>query len=76
MTSEDAIKQLQRDPENPGAVLGWGVVRMDPWSLKGVFPDKAAAEAEAKLVGDGHTVQYGTHWPGTDDFVWSSVTTV
>lgn len=65
--------ELPKDPDNAGSVLGWGVVRNAPWSLHGVYPSKDEAESEAKKAGEGHVVQYGSHKPGSDDFVWSSL---
>jgi len=64
---------LPKDPDNAGSVLGWGVVRLAPWSLHGVYPNKDEAESEAKKAGTDHEVHYGTHKPGTDDFVWTSL---
>ncbi|SPZ52601.1 Uncharacterised protein [Serratia quinivorans] len=60
---------LKNDPDNKGWVLGWGVVRNDPWSLAGVFSNKKDAETKAIDVGDGHEVKYGSHRLGSDDFM-------
>lgn len=72
--SNDVISNLKRDADNPGWVLGWGVVREDPWSFHGIFASKEEAEQAVKTAGDNHIARYGSHRPGTDDFVWLSVT--
>ncbi|WP_426194385.1 hypothetical protein [Pseudomonas sp. NFXW11] len=64
-------KELPKDPINTGWVLGWGVVRHAPWSLQGVFASKDEADSQALKAGDGFKVHYGSHKPGTDDFVHS-----
>lgn len=66
-------KQLPNDPDNAGSVLGWGVVRNSPWSLHGVFSSKDDAESQAKTAGDDYVVGYGSHVPGTDNFIFSDL---
>ncbi|WP_415760334.1 hypothetical protein [Pseudomonas sp. LT1P18] len=63
---------LPKDPENSGWVLGWGVTRNAPWSFHGIYPSKDEAESEVKKAGDGYVAHYGSHKPGTDDFVWTN----
>lgn len=62
---------LKADPDSAGWVLGWGVVRNSPWSLHGVYATEIEALAESKVAGEDHAVRYGSHKPGTDDFMWS-----
>lgn len=66
-------KQLPNDPDNAGSVLGWGVFRNSPWSLHGVFSSKDEAESQAKAAGDEYVARYGSHTPGTDNFVSSGL---
>ncbi|MFJ4390938.1 hypothetical protein [Pseudomonas soli] len=72
MSSTIDTRDLKPNPEIPGNVLGWGVVRSNPWSLLGVYPTKEQAQAEATRIGNGHIAAYGSHKPGTDEFVWHS----
>lgn len=67
-------KELPKDPNSAGWVLGWGVVRNAPWSLHGVFSSKEEAESQALKAGEGYAVRYGSHRPGTDDFIFSGLT--
>lgn len=69
MSIRSLTKNLPKDPDNAGWVLGWGVVRKEPWSFIDIYASKEAADAEAVRLGDGHAVQYGTHKLGTDDFI-------
>lgn len=69
MKAVEVSSDLPRDPDNPGNVLGWGVVRNSPWSLLGVYSSREKAQAELSLSGEGHEVRYGSHAVGTDDFV-------
>ncbi|AXA27627.1 hypothetical protein C1S65_16490 [Pseudomonas putida] len=63
------IARLKKDPDNSGSVLGWGVYRMAPWDLKGVFETKEDARLQAESAGEGYVVAFGSHRVGTDDFV-------
>jgi hypothetical protein len=50
-------------------ILGWAVVRANPWHLAGIFADASEAEVKAsELVGD-YAVRYGEGRPGSDDFI-------
>jgi hypothetical protein len=54
----------------PGDQLraGWGVVRLKPWHLAGVFKSSVDAEDLAKRLGVGYVVKYGDHISGSPDF--------
>lgn len=54
----------------PGDQLraGWGVVRLKPWHLAGVFKTSVDAEDLAKRLGVGYVVRYGDHVAGSPDF--------
>lgn len=69
MAIRSLAKNLPADPDNPGWVLGWGVVKMEPWSFIDIYASKEAADAEAARLGSGYIVQYGSHKLGTDDFM-------
>ena len=58
----------------PGHELkaGWGVLRLKPWHLAGVFTNSADAEALARRLGVGYVIKYGDHKPDTEDFSFSS----
>lgn len=69
MSIRSLAKNLPKDPENDGWVLGWGVVQNDPWRFVDIYASKEAAEAEAATRGSGYRVDYGSHRLGTDDFM-------
>jgi hypothetical protein len=60
---------LSRDPDNVGNVLGWAAYRDAPWHLGGVFASKAEAEKRRGELGEGYQVDFGSHEPGTDNFI-------
>jgi hypothetical protein len=63
------------DEDNAGAgwIRGYGVVRMKPWHLAGLFPTQAEAEKHRKTLGNGNefVVRLGSRRLGTDDFIFS-----
>lgn len=63
------VKNLPKDPDNPGSVLGWAVVKNDPWTLVDIYPTKDAAEAVCSAKGAGFSVSYGSHQVGSDNFI-------
>ncbi|WP_110875927.1 hypothetical protein [Franconibacter helveticus] len=60
---------LKSDPDNKGWVMGWGVVRSEPWHLVGVYATKDVAETKAGTLGEDYKARYGSHRLGSDDFV-------
>ncbi len=54
----------------PGDELkaGWGVIRLQPWHLAGIFTSSIDAESLAALLGAPYTVTYGEHVHGSPDF--------
>jgi hypothetical protein len=54
----------------PGEMLkqGWGVLRLRPWHLAGVFTSSAEAESLAHALGPSYTIKYGEHTPGSSEF--------
>jgi hypothetical protein len=56
----------------PGDLLtrGWGVVRIEPWRLAGVFDSSADAERLAASLGPEYSVKYGEHAVGSPEFTW------
>ena len=69
MPIRSLVKNLPKDPDNSGCVLGWGVIQNEPWKFVDIYASKDAAEAEAFTLGAGYNVSYGSHRLGTDDFV-------
>lgn len=51
---------------------GWGVVRLTPWHLAGVFASSADAENLANRLGPGYTVKYGDHALGSPEFSFAT----
>lgn len=56
----------------PGEMLkqGWGVLRLKPWHLAGVFASSADAENLARNLGRNYVVKYGDHVAGSRDFAF------
>jgi len=54
----------------PGEMLrrGWGVMRLRPWHLAGIFASSIDAEALADQLGPGYLVKFGDHTPGSSEF--------
>lgn len=54
----------------PGKNLesGWGVLRLKPWHLAGVFRSSAEAEKFEGALGEGYVIKYGDHRVGTQEF--------
>ena len=54
----------------PGDKLhaGWGVLRMSPWHLAGVFTSSVDAEDLAKKLGPAYVIKFGDHVFGSPDF--------
>lgn len=61
---------LPSDPENPGWVKGWGVVRNDPWTLYAVCMTESEANQALEEAGSEYQVIYGSHELGSDSFVF------
>lgn len=61
---------LFKDPRNDGWIQGWGVFRIDPWDLAGLYASREEAfDALERLSDPGYRVAYGSHRRGTDDFI-------
>jgi hypothetical protein len=58
----------------PGEMLtqGWGVLRLKPWHLAGIFTSSAEAENLAQALGPAYTVKFGEHSAGSSDFVFAN----
>jgi hypothetical protein len=54
----------------PGEMLkrGWGVLRLRPWHLAGIFTSSIDAENLAQALGPDYVVKYGEHEAGSSDF--------
>lgn len=50
---------------------GWGVIRLKPWHLAGVFNSSVDAETLAQKLGVGYAVKYGDHILGSPDFTFA-----
>ncbi len=57
----------------PGDSLkaGWGVVRLSPWHLAGVFVSSVDAENLAHTLGGAYAVKSGDHVNGSPDFTFT-----
>lgn len=51
---------------------GWGVVRVKPWRLAGIYPTRKEAEERRARLGDDYVVRFGDGWTWSDDFFWDS----
>lgn len=57
----------------PGEMLkrGWGVLRLQPWHLAGVFASSVETEIVVQSLGPAYTIKYGEHVPGSSEFVFA-----
>jgi len=51
---------------------GWGVIRLKPWHLAGIFKSSEDAERLARSLGAPYLVRYGDHVVGSPDFSFIS----
>lgn len=58
----------------PGADLkqGWGVVRLKPWHLAGIFASSIDAENLVMQLGPTYSVKFGDHAIGSTEFSFSN----
>ncbi|BAS57921.1 hypothetical protein NIES2135_26990 [Leptolyngbya boryana NIES-2135] len=63
---------LPPDPDNPGWVKGWGVVRNNPWHLYAVCMTEGEAHQALREAGSEYEVTYGSHELGYDSFMSES----
>ena len=58
----------------PGDMIkaGWGVLRLSPWHLAGVFASSIDAENLAQRLGPGYVIEFGDHVLGSPDFSFES----
>jgi hypothetical protein len=58
----------------PGDELkaGWGVLRLQPWHLAGIFTSSIDAENLARMLGPAYAVTYCDHVHGSPDFTFKS----
>lgn len=59
--------------EHGETVTGWGVFKPNPWQFDSVHPNRAAARARARQLGDGYRVRHGDHQLGTESFMFRAV---
>jgi hypothetical protein len=59
----------------PGEMLrrGWGVLRLRPWHLAGIFTSSVEAENLAQSLGADYVIKYGDHAPGSSDFSFTDI---
>lgn len=62
----------------PGEMLkrGWGVLRLRPWHLAGVFVSSAEAEILAQSLGSDYAIKYGDHAPGSSEFSFTDTPSI
>jgi hypothetical protein len=53
-------------------LIGWGVMRKDPWDFVGLFESQIEAAAKAIDMGKGYAAHYGESTDG-EHFVWSGI---
>jgi hypothetical protein len=52
-------------------IVGWGVVREEPWHFVGLFDTQLEAAAKAIDMGVGYVAHYGES-TNSEHFVWGS----
>lgn len=51
-------------------IAGWGVVRVQPWHLAGIFETQAEALRRMKELSPSYIVRFGSGFPRSHDFFW------
>lgn len=51
-----------------GLKTGWGVLRISPWHLAGVFASSIDAENLVQRLGPGYVIKFGDHVLGSPNF--------
>ena len=51
---------------------GWGVLRLNPWHLAGVFTSSIDAENLAQSLGPSYLVKFGDHVLGSPEFSFAN----
>ena len=69
MSIRSLAKNLPADPNNKGHVLGWGMCRNATWDFVDIYASKDAADAETARLGEGYSVDFGSHELGTDNYL-------
>ena len=49
---------------------GWGVIRVSPWRLAGIFESEAKATARQIKLGPTYIVRFGVGFAHSSDFFW------
>ena len=52
-------------------LVGWGVVRGNPWHFDGLQPSREAAISRARELGGEYEFHWGHNQDGTDNFIWN-----
>lgn len=52
-------------------IIGWGVVRMAPWHLVGIYQTSDEAQVRCLDMGRGYEVHFGEGDNVSDSFIWS-----
>lgn len=66
------MESLQQDPQHPGWVKGWMVLRVKqdlPGDFVSIHAHAADAQAEAQRRGPGHQVFHGSHSRDGEEFI-------
>jgi hypothetical protein len=53
-------------------VSGWGVIRIKPWHLAGIFSTQIEAVKRMDELGSEYIVRFGDGFTRTGDFLWAS----
>jgi hypothetical protein len=70
MSAVKLSPDLQPHPTLEGWVMGWAVIEQpDPWSLVAVYTTQKEALETAQSLGGSYEALFGSHNPGTDDFI-------
>lgn len=60
-------------PMSEKQVAGWGVVRVYPWRLAGIFETQAEALERMEQLSPAYVVRFGDGFPRSGDFFWDAI---
>ena len=67
------MNSFKLNSDNPGWVIGWGVLQKFPHDVISMHLTKEEAEAKAKTLGDNFEIKYGSRRLGSNDFIQEMV---
>lgn len=66
------IKNFKKNPTNAGWIMGWLVYDEELRKFDSIYKTREEAMARTEHLGKPYAVSYGSHLPGTDEYMLES----